>query len=298
MKFFITGVNGQLGYDVKRELLERGYTDILAPTRVDLDITNEDAVKKMIREYRPSVIFHCAAYTAVDKAEEEQEKCYQVNVLGTKYLTEAAKEVGAKIIYISTDYVFDGIKEGIYQTDDKVNPVNYYGKTKYLGENFIREYDNHIIVRISWVFGIHGKNFIKTMLNLAESHKELNVVCDQIGSPTYTKDLAGLLVNMFLSNIKGLYHGTNEGYCSWYEFAEFIFKESRKKVKVHPILTKDYKTKAKRPLNSKLSKESLDYIGVNRLPGWQDAVKRYIQELRKKEKLNEIFSNWWGWFYW
>lgn len=282
MKFFITGVNGQLGYDVKRELLERGYTDILAPTRVDLDITNEDAVKKMIREYRPSVIFHCAAYTAVDKAEEEQEKCYQVNVLGTKYLTEAAKEVGAKIIYISTDYVFDGTKEGLYQIEDKVNPVNYYGKTKYLGENFIREYDNHIIVRISWVFGINGKNFIRTMLNLAESHKELNVVCDQIGSPTYTKDLAGLLVNMFLSNVKGLYHVTNEGYCSWYEFAEFIFKESRKKVKVHPILTKDYKTIAKRPLNSKLSKESLDDIGMKRLPEWQDAVKRYICELKKE----------------
>ena len=282
MKFFITGVNGQLGYDVKRELLERGYTDILAPTRVDLDITNEDAVKEMIREYRPSVIFHCAAYTAVDKAEEEQDKCYQVNVLGTKYLTEAAKEVGAKIIYISTDYVFDGTKEGLYQVEDKVNPVNYYGKTKYLGENFIREYDNHIIVRISWVFGINGKNFIRTMLNLAESHKELNVVCDQIGSPTYTKDLAGLLVNMFLSNVKGLYHVTNEGYCSWYEFAEFIFKESRKKVKVHPILTKDYKTIAKRPLNSKLSKESLDDIGVKRLPEWQDAVKRYICELKKE----------------
>ena len=282
MKFFITGVNGQLGYDVKRELLERGYTDILAPTRVDLDITNEDAVKKMIREYRPSVIFHCAAYTAVDKAEEEQEKCYQVNVLGTKYLTEAAKEVGAKIIYISTDYVFDGTKEGFYQVEDKVNPVNYYGKTKYLGENFIRAYDNHIIVRISWVFGINGKNFIRTMLNLAESHKELNVVCDQIGSPTYTKDLAGLLVNMFLSNVKGLYHVTNEGYCSWYEFAEFIFKESRKKVKVHPMLTKDYKTIAKRPLNSKLSKESLDDIGMKRLPEWQDAVKRYIRELKKE----------------
>ena len=282
MKFFITGVNGQLGYDVKRELLERGYTDILAPTRVDLDITNEDAVKKMIREYRPSVIFHCAAYTAVDKAEEEQEKCYQVNVLGTKYLTEAAKEMDAKIIYISTDYVFDGTKEGLYQIEDKVNPVNYYGKTKYLGENFIREYDNHIIVRISWVFGINGKNFIRTMLNLAESHKELNVVCDQIGSPTYTKDLAGLLVNMFLSNVKGLYHVTNEGYCSWYEFAEFIFKESRKKVKVHPILTKDYKTIAKRPLNSKLSKESLDDIGMKRLPEWQYAVKRYIRELKKE----------------
>ena len=282
MKFFITGVNGQLGYDVKRELLERGYTDILAPTRVDLDITNEDAVKKMIREYRPSVIFHCAAYTAVDKAEEEQEKCYQVNVLGTKYLTEAAKEMDAKIIYISTDYVFDGTKEGLYQVEDKVNPVNYYGKTKYLGENFVSKYENHIIVRISWVFGINGKNFIRTMLNLAESHKELNVVCDQIGSPTYTKDLAGLLVNMFLSNVKGLYHVTNEGYCSWYEFAEFIFKESRKKVKVHPILTKDYKTIAKRPLNSKLSKESLDDIGMKRLPEWQDAVKRYIRELKKE----------------
>ena len=283
MKFFITGGNGQLGYDVKRELQNRGYTDILAPTREELDITNEDAVKKMIREYHPSVIFHCAAYTAVDKAEEEMEACYQVNVLGTKYLTEAAKEVDAKIIYISTDYVFDGTKEGIYQIEDKTCPINYYGKTKYLGENFVLEYDNHIIVRISWVFGIHGKNFIKTMLNLANTHKELNVVCDQIGSPTYTKDLAGLLVNMFLSNVKGLYHATNEGYCSWYEFAEFIFKESRKKVHVHPILTKDYKTIAKRPLNSKLSKESLDDIGMKRLPEWQDAVLRYLKELKEEK---------------
>ncbi len=280
MKFFITGVNGQLGYDVKRELLERGYTDILAPTREELDITDEDAVKKMIREYRPSVIFHCAAYTAVDKAEEEREKCYQVNVLGTKYLTEAAQEVGAKMVYISTDYVFDGTKDGVYQVEDKSIPINYYGQTKYLGENFVSKYENHIIVRISWVFGIHGKNFIRTMLNLADTHQELNVVCDQIGSPTYTKDLAGLLVNMFLSNVKGLYQVTNEGYCSWYELAEFIFKESHKKVKVHPILTKDYKTIAKRPLNSRMSKESLDYIEMKRLPEWQDAVKRYIRELK------------------
>ena len=181
--------------------------------------------------------------------------------IGYVYLTEADKATALKGHKVS---------------------VNYYGKTKYLGENFIRKYDNHIIVRISWVFGINGKNFIRTMLNLAESHKELNVVCDQIGSPTYTKDLAGLLVNMFLSNAKGLYHVTNEGYCSWYEFAEFIFKESRKKVKVHPILTKDYKTIAKRPLNSKLSKESLDDIGMKRLPEWQDAVKRYIRELKKE----------------
>lgn len=282
MKFFITGVNGQLGYDVKRELLERGYTDILAPTREELDIQDEDDVKKMIREYRPSVIFHCAAYTAVDKAEEEREKCYQVNVLGTKYLTEAAKEIGAKMIYISTDYVFDGTKDGLYQVEDKTAPINYYGQTKYLGETFVSKYDNHIIVRISWVFGIHGKNFIRTMLNLADTHQELNVVCDQIGSPTYTKDVAGLLVKMFLGNVKGLYQVTNEGYCSWYEFAEFIFKESRKKVKVHPILTKDYKTLAPRPLNSKMSKESLDDIEMKRLPEWQDAVKRYLRELKKE----------------
>lgn len=282
MKFFITGVNGQLGYDVKRELLERGYTDILAPTREELDIQDEDDVKKMIREYRPSVIFHCAAYTAVDKAEEEREKCYQVNVLGTKYLTEAAKEIGAKMIYISTDYVFDGTKDGLYQVEDKTAPINYYGQTKYLGETFVSKYDNHIIVRISWVFGIHGKNFIRTMLNLADTHQELNVVCDQIGSPTYTKDVAGLLVKMFLSNVKGLYQVTNEGYCSWYEFAEFIFKESRKKVKVHPILTKDYKTLAPRPLNSKMSKERLDDIEMKRLPEWQDAVKRYLRELKKE----------------
>ena len=282
MKFFITGANGQLGYDVKRELLERGYTDILAPTKEELDIRNEDAVKKMIREYHPSVIFHCAAYTAVDKAEEEREKCYQVNVLGTKYLTEAAKEIDAKMIYISTDYVFDGTKDGIYQVEDKTTPINYYGQTKYLGETFVSKYDNHIIVRISWVFGIHGKNFIRTMLKLAESHQELNVVCDQIGSPTYTKDVAELLVKMFLSNVKGLYQVTNEGYCSWYELAEFIFKESRKKVKLHPILTKDYKTLAPRPLNSRMSKESLDDIEMKRLPEWQDAVKRYLRELKKE----------------
>ena len=281
MKFFITGVNGQLGYDVKRELLERGYTDILAPTRVDLDITNEDAVKKMIREYRPSVIFHCAAYTAVDKAEEEQEKCYQVNVLGTKYLTEAAKEVGAKIIYISTDYVIPGTGEQFYKTDDVTAPCNVYGQTKLEGELAVKKLlRKYFIVRISWVFGVNGNNFVKTMLKLGETRKELNVVADQVGSPTYTADLALLLVDMVKTDKFGVYHATNEGVCSWADFAEKIFSVAGIDAKVHHITSAEYPTKAVRPKNSRMSKDKLVGNGFARLPKWEDAVERYVDLLK------------------
>lgn len=284
MKFLITGVNGQLGHDVKEELMNRGYSDILAPTHEEMDITKKKQVEEIVLDYQPDVIFHCAAYTAVDQAEDEKEKCYDINVNGTKYLTDAASLVQAKIIYISTDYVFDGTKDKGYDVDDETHPVNYYGETKCLGEEIVKKYENHIIVRISWVFGINGKNFVKTMLRLAETKNELSVVSDQIGSPTYTKDLSRLLVKMSLSDIRGTYHATNEGYCSWYDFAKTIFEVNHIDMKVVPILTKDYKTKAKRPQNSRLNKDCLDDANLDRLPDWKDAVERYCKVLEKEEK--------------
>lgn len=284
MKFLITGVNGQLGHDVKEELMNRGYSDILAPTHEEMDITKKKQVEEIVLDYQPDVIFHCAAYTAVDQAEDEKEKCYDINVNGTKYLTDAASLVQAKIIYISTDYVFDGTKDKGYDVDDETHPVNYYGETKCLGEEIVKKYENHIIVRISWVFGINGKNFVKTMLRLAETKNELSVVSDQIGSPTYTKDLSRLLVKMSLSDVRGTYHATNEGYCSWYDFAKTIFEVNHIDMKVVPILTKDYKTKAKRPQNSRLNKDCLDDANLDRLPDWKDAVERYCKVLEKEEK--------------
>lgn len=283
MKFFITGVGGQLGYDVKRELISRGYEDICAPLASELDITNEELVANYIMENRPDVIFHCAAYTAVDRAEEEKELCYNVNVKGTEYLVKYAKQVGAKFIYISTDYVFDGTKDGDYVIDDVSCPINYYGETKWLGEDAVRKYDNHMIVRISWVFGINGNNFIKTMLRLAETKKELGVVCDQVGSPTYTFDLSKLLVDMAFSDKVGTYHATNEGYCSWNEFAKYIFEVNEIDMIVNEVLTKDYKTTAKRPLNSRMDKSKLVEDGFERLPDWKDAVKRYSKVLKRKD---------------
>lgn len=284
MKFLITGVNGQLGHDVKEELMNRGYSDILAPTHEEMDITKKKQVEEIVLDYQPDVIFHCAAYTAVDQAEDEKEKCYDINVNGTKYLTDAASLVQAKIIYISTDYVFDGTKDKGYDVDDETHPVNYYGETKCLGEEIVKKYENHIIVRISWVFGINGKNFVKTMLRLAETKNELSVVSDQIGSPTYTKDLSRLLVKMSLSDVRGTYHATNEGYCSWYDFAKTIFEVNHIDMKVVPILTKDYKTKAKRPQNSRLNKDCLDDANLDRLPDWKDAVERYCKVLEKEDK--------------
>lgn len=287
MKFFITGINGQLGYDINLELKNRGYTEILSPTRQEVDITNKESVDKAILDFKPNVIFHCAAYTAVDKAEDDKENCYNINVIGTKNIVEAAKEVGAKVVYISTDYVFDGTKDGYYKEDDKTNPINYYGETKFLGEQETRKYDNHIITRISWVFGINGKNFVKSMLNLAETRDELNVVADQIGSPTYTKDLSKVLVDLALSDKTGTYHVTNDDICSWYDFAKYIFASNNVNIKLNPITTSEYPTRAKRPGNSKMSKEKLVNDGFTMLPTWQDAIDRYNEELikvRKKEK--------------
>ena len=282
MKILVTGVNGQLGYELVKELNNKGYTDILAVDKDEMDITNKDMVNKVIKNYHPDVIFHCAAWTAVDKAEDEKEACYNVNVNGTKYISEAAKEIDAKLIYISTDYVFDGTKEGLYEIDDEVNPKSVYGETKYEGEQLVRQNVlKHFIVRISWVFGINGNNFIKTMLKLAETRNELTVVADQFGSPTYTVDLAKLLVEISETEKYGTYHANNEGYCNWAEFAEYIFKINNKNVNVKHITSEEYPQKAYRPRNSKLSKKSLDENGFDRLPSWEDAVERYSKELKK-----------------
>ena len=282
MKFFITGGAGQLGYDIVRELKKRGYNDYVAPTIEELDITDKKMVEKFITEYKPDVIYHCAAYTAVDKAEENKELCYNINVNGTRNIVEVAKKIGAKVVYISTDYVFDGTKEGLYMPEDNPDPINYYGYTKLGGEKEVSILEDYLIVRISWVFGINGNNFIKTMLRLSETRNELNVVSDQVGSPTYTEDLSKLLVDMVEKNKKGIFHATNEEFCSWYEFAKYIFEINGKDIKVNPILTKDYVTAAKRPLNSKMSKDKLDEEGLERLPSWKDATSRYCKVLRKR----------------
>ncbi len=287
MKYLVTGYKGQLGYDVVRELKKRNIADSdIYPMDInDMDITNRDEVMTKVNEIKPDVIFHNAAWTNVDGAEDMKEACEKVNYLGAKNMADAAKTVGAKIVYISTDYVFDGTKDGMYEIDDKPNPLSVYGKTKYQGEEAVRDYEKHFIVRISWVFGINGKNFIRTMLKLSESRDELNVVADQVGSPTYTVDLAKLLVDMVNTEKYGTYHANNEGFCSWAEFAKYIFDSSNIKMKVNPIPTKDYPQKATRPLNSKLSKKSLDDAGFDRLPDWMDAVNRYKEELINEDSV-------------
>ena len=286
MKYLVTGVNGQLGYDVVRELRERyPYDDILGIDINDLDITDEEAVHEFINNYKPNVVFHNAAYTSVDKAEENYDLCYKVNALGPKYITEACKEVNAKVIYISTDYVFDGTKVGYYEVDDKPNPQSVYGSTKLEGEKFTKTYQKHFIVRISWVFGKNGHNFIKTMLKFAESRKVINVVNDQIGSPTYTYDLSKLLVDMSQTEKYGTYQATNDGECSWYEFAYEIFKQANVEMKVNPISTENYlklvTQQAKRPMNSKMSKEKLVKNGFSKLPDWKNALIRYLYEIKE-----------------
>lgn len=289
MKYLITGVSGQLGFDIKRELLAQNVKEenILALTHEEMDITNRETVMDVIVNYKPDVIFHCAAYTAVDKAEENQELAELVNVVGTKNIVDASLKIGAKILYTSTDYVFDGKKEGLYTENDLVNPQNIYGKTKYLGEEEVKRNPKHFITRISWVFGENGNNFVKTMLKLADKYQELNVVDDQVGSPTYTVDLAKLLVNMAEKDSYGIYHITNEGFCTWAEFAEYIFKINEKKVKVNKVTTEEYlkitgAKQAVRPRNSKLDKSKLVENGFTRLPEWQDATERFCLSLKKE----------------
>ncbi len=279
MKILVTGIGGQLGYDIIKEL-ERRHMDCIGADKTEFDITDFNDSYKFISSYKPDAVIHCSAYTAVDKAEDEPELCHLVNAVGTENIAKICKEIDAKMIYISTDYIFDGTKDGSYEVDDIPNPINVYGKTKLAGEKAVQDIlEKYFIVRISWVFGINGNNFVKTMLRLGKERSELNVVADQIGSPTYTADLASLLVDMVETDKYGIYHATNEGICSWAEFAEEIFKASSIYVKVNHITTAEYSTKAKRPLNSRMSKSNLCENGFYILPSWEDAVKRYISSL-------------------
>lgn len=288
-KILVTGYKGQLGYDCVRELKERGYQNVLGIDKDELDITDEGKVHDFILGYKPDVVMHNAAWTAVDKAEEMPDAVYKVNALGPKYIAEACKEVGALMFNISTDYVFDGKGKKPFEADSPKDGLSVYGKTKSQGEDFVTSVlDKYFIIRISWVFGINGHNFIKTMLKLSDTHKELSVVDDQIGSPTYTYDLSKLMCDMMVTEKYGIYHATNEGYCSWAEFAKYIFEVAKKDVIVHPVSTIEYKrlvpNQADRPLNSRMSKTSLDKAGFARLPSWKDAVRRYIEELDKEMK--------------
>lgn len=287
-KIIVTGARGQLGYDCVRELKERGYTNLLAIDREELDLTDERATREFFLREKPTVVMHNAAWTAVDKAEACPEAVYAINALGTKYIASACAETGAKMVYISTDYVFDGKGEAYFETWDRKNGLSVYGRTKALGETFVSfALEAYFIVRISWVFGINGGNFVKTMLRLAdEGARDLDVVSDQIGSPTYTLDLAKLLCDMIETEKYGVYHATNEGICSWAEFASHIFQVAGKDVRVHPLSTEEYRRRfnvpADRPLNSRLSKSSLDEAGFSRLPDWKDAVERYIRKELKR----------------
>lgn len=281
MKVLVTGANGQLGYDVVKELQKQNI-ECYGASRQDFDIVDFEVTENFIKNYMPDVVIHCAAYTAVDKAEDEQGLCYLVNASATENIAEICKKINAKMLYISTDYVFDGTKEGFYKVDDKPNPINVYGKTKLLGEQAVQRILNkYFIVRISWVFGEHGNNFVKTMLHLGKERKEINVIADQYGSPTYTIDLAPLLVEMIQTEKYGIYHATNEGVCTWAEFAEEIFKIAKLDVKVNHITTAEYPTRAKRPMNSRLSKKTLKDNNFKVLENFKDAIDRYIINNRK-----------------
>jgi len=276
MKVLVTGANGQLGYDVVKVLKEKKI-ECISASRTEIDITNEKQVLSFIKFHHPDVVIHCAAYTAVDKAEDEKELCYKVNVMGTEYVTKACREIDAKIVYISTDYVFNGEGEEPFKVTDIPDPINYYGTTKWLGEELVKKHlTQYFIVRISWVFGEHGNNFVKTMLKLGKERDEISVVCDQVGSPTYTVDVANLLAEMIQTDAYGIYHATNEGYCSWYEFACEIFRQAKMDVKVNPIRTEDYPTRAKRPKNSRLGKNQLTNKNFNKLVQWEIAIQNFI----------------------
>ena len=281
MRVLVTGVKGQLGYDVVNECKKQG----IDPVGVDIeemDITDEAAVRKVITESNVEAVIHCAAYTAVDAAEDNVDLCRKVNAGGTENIAKVCKELNLKMMYISTDYVFDGQGERPWQPDDERHPLNVYGQTKCEGEYAVEKYlDKYFIVRIAWVFGVNGKNFIKTMLRLGKERGAVSVVNDQIGSPTYTFDLAVLLVYMIQTEKYGRYHATNEGLCSWYEFACEIFQQAGMDVTVTPVSSDQFPAKAKRPSNSRMSKDKLEENGFNRLPTWQDALSRYLKEIQE-----------------
>ena len=279
MKVLVTGVTGQLGYDVAREL-EKRHIEYKGTGSREMDISDTAAVERVIKDYHPDAIIHCAAYTAVDKAEDDYGRAMDVNAKGTLAIAKAAKEIDAKMLYVSTDYVFNGQGTDPFTVDAATAPLNVYGLTKLFGEEAVQmELSKYFIVRISWVFGKNGNNFIKTMLRLGQTHEELTVVSDQWGSPTYTADLAPLLCDMISTDAYGIYHATNEGITNWAEFAAYIMEQAHLPCKVRPIPSSDYPTKAFRPLNSRLDKSSLDKAGFSRLPDWKDALRRYLKEI-------------------
>lgn len=284
MKVLVTGSKGQLGYDVIKELCSRGH-EAFGFDLPELDITDEVAVQAVFDRVKPDAVIHCAAWTAVDAAEESGNiaKVFAVNEGGTRNLAAACKRTGAKLLYLSTDYVFDGQGSAPWRADEtRFAPLNEYGKSKLAGENAVRELlQAYFIVRIAWVFGKNGNNFVKTMLRLSETHDTLRVVCDQVGTPTYTPDLARLLVDMIETDKYGVYHATNEGgFLSWYDFASAIMQEAGKHTKVIPVTTAEYGlSKASRPFNSRLDKSKLRENGFEPLPDWRDALKRYLEEI-------------------
>lgn len=277
MRVLVTGANGQLGFDVVNRL-EASRIEYLGTDKKTLDLTNEQQVKMVILTYLPDVVIHCAAYTAVDKAEDEKDLCYAVNVLGTRYVAEACKEINAKMVYISTDYVFDGKGSKPISVTDEPNPINYYGKTKLEGELEVQKLlEKYFIVRVSWLYGVNGNNFVKTMLKLGKEKRKIYVVGDQYGSPTNTHDLAALLIEMIYTQKYSIYHVTNEGFCSWYQFACEIFRIAKMDVSVYEILTEEYPTRAKRPKNSRLSKDKLDAVGFKRLPSFKSSIEKFLE---------------------
>lgn len=278
----ITGVKGQLGIDILNAC-HNLKLDCFGIDRSDLDITDKEAVENFFKNNKFDILIHCAAFTAVDLAEDESALCYEVNTQATINLANACKEYNVKLVLISTDYVFDGTKEGFYEVDDLTSALSVYGKSKANAEKYIQNTLNeYFIIRISWVFGLNGKNFIRTMLNLAKTREEISVVSDQVGSPTYTKDVAKLIVAIAITKKYGIYHATNEGECSWADLASYVFSTVGYRTAVKYIRSNEYKTKAPRPLNSRLSKSKLDEMGFNRLPSWQDAVNRYLIELKEE----------------
>ena len=280
MKLLVTGVKGQLGHDIVNECKEQNIEAVGVDVE-EMDITDAKKVAEVIKEGNYDAVIHCAAWTAVDKAEDEVELCTKVNVDGTRNIANICKELDIPMMYFSTDYVFDGQGETEWKEYDERDPLNVYGQTKYEGELIVETLPKHFIVRIAWVFGVNGNNFIKTMLRLGKERGAVSVVNDQIGSPTYTYDLSKLVVAMVQTDKYGIYHATNEGLCSWYEFACEIFKQAGLKIEVTPVDSNAFLAKAKRPNNSRMSKEMLDQNGFNRLPTWQDALSRYLKEIDK-----------------